>query len=1136
MDKRKSSAYAIIWILIVFTWISGINPGWAKPDKKPNLEPVQEVIAEFESLKSYIQDLPNAQMRQGEKQSFIVKLDASQNAYIRGNPCTAADILNAYLNYAQAKMKTGTMPYAEVLRNRGQMLLTQLILNLPEGSRCRGFEDVGQKPKTNIITSDNQVFSASLSFGRPVLSTADAGGEIWTQLHIPELQSLIGEPGRPSVPMWHALVAVPMGASVKVLSNVPQIKDEFQANIYPFQPMTSDAIDFKYTDQPFEKDEAFYQTDAFYPEDPCSVKMIDNYRGLNIAQLRCSSGQYNPATQTYRSFGDVNVEVVFEGGEGDFVTSRYTSPFEEVNESAIATVINGDIVKDYIMPEDISGLLSNGEELLILTHPDFREAADDLAQWKSDKGIITNVFEVGSGTIFNTGERIDDLIEYRYDHNVIRPSYILLIGDVEFVPTARTDHDTSEACGTCGDVTTGSDYGYALYPHFLFDIIPDFAVGRISVDTLPEALRVVDKIINYESNPPFIDSASGAPFYTTAANSAEFQGYLMAANGSPWGGLDGRAQRTFTETSELVRDEMMANGYTVERIYEATEDTGGYCIDNNNPCTRQQPYTGVAMPDRYYDGTLLPADLRNGSGFAWDGDTDDIIDAFNEGRFLVLHRDHGAVNGWGTPSFRTWDFPDLENEELLPVVYSVNCSSGFFDHETDNGSATESFMEQLLLLEDAGMVSGLGDNRNSPTWANSALTRGFYDATWPNVAPEFGNSTSIVRLGDILNHGKMYLLTQVGVDQTAKEVTFQAALGELIIWHVYGDPTLEMWTRNPYRMSLTIDHSSRLKEEEEVLEVDYSIDNAVITAYQKVGEETLPIGRATVENQIATISFFKPPVPNVPIMLSASMENAVSVLLTPQASLPDLVINQLTTSTDLYLSPGESLSDKLTIVVENLGSVDAPGTINYDGTAQTGYMIDLVLSSDTSVPEGWSSAPLPEGVAFAEDGLLQSGRISRTPNIPAGSAVELTADPPVSSDIGGFIPTETSLGNYNLCARIDPGNEVQETNEDNNVFCVPVTIEVSETYDVSISPGDGTLVDLCPYYTTFTANVTGGTAPYIYSWTVVKTDGYGFEINGPQETQTLEVCAWDSMLKGTIEVIVTDSKGQEATDLIDIGW
>jgi hypothetical protein len=341
------------------------------------------------------------------------------------------------------------------------------------------------------------------------------------------------------------------------------------------------------------------------------------------------------------------------------------------------------------------------------------------------------------------------------------------------------------------------------------------------------------------------------------------------------------------------------------------------------------------------------------------------------------------------------------------------------------------------------MVGGLAANRESPTWANNAIARGFYDATWPGVVPEFGEDLSRRRLGDILNHGKMYLLTQIGVAQAAGSVSLEAAFGNLSLWHAFGDPTLEMWTRNPHWFSRILAHFYILGDES--LTVHYARSGAVITAFQEKetnnGTVTIPIGRATVKNATAIIPFFSSPVPGLPIKLSASYENAVSVQLKSVEDGPDLIVEKIQLDT-AYLSPGTHLENVLKLKVSNLGIEDAPGTVNSDGVVKLpadGYMIDLVLSVDTSVPKGFA-LPASDPDAFEEDALLVSGRVSRTPDLPAGGSAILPTGPPVSSDLGGIIPIKTPLGNYYLCARIDPGEAVSEADESNNVTCRKIVV------------------------------------------------------------------------------------------------
>lgn len=639
-------------------------------------------------------------------------------------------------------------------------------------------------------------------------------------------------------------------------------------------------------DKPFVKDAKAYANNAFFPPSPCAVRIMGSMRDLQLAQIQCLAGQYNPVTDELRLFDSVQFDVDFRGGNGKFITSQTLNPFEPSSGAVLSSPLNSAVLARYVefINPAVFGCL--GEELLILTHPNFRAAADTLAVWKRDKGIATTVINVGSGTAYDTASKIDDLIQQRYDECLTRLSYVLLLGDSEWVPPSRADYNTTSE----PDTTTGSDWNYATYPHlallFLDALFPYFAVGRIPVDTLTEAQTVVDKIVNYESSPPFINLFSGGPFYTTATLASYFQCCRMNQNGSPLNNQAGTDMRSFVQTSETVRSALRSKSYTVERIYDTNTGfaQGGNCLVNTMPCPAnqvQQAYNGNTTPNRYFDGTLLPADLRSGSGFAWNGNSTDIVNAINAGRFLVVHRDHGGPSGWGDPPFSTGNFGSLTNGALLPVVYSVNCKSGYWERETDGGGTSESFMEQLLMKSGGGMVGGIGDVRNSPTWPNSAILRGFVDATWPNLAPEFGGATPIRRLGDILDHGKLYLATQIGVAQPAGSVSLQDYTDEIILYHAFGDPTQEMWTSNPHRLILPL--AFELATLPDRLVVQYDQEGAEITALQFMVEAPpQPLARGVVRNGVAELFYIQPqsePPSPESIMLSASLPEAVSVLL-----------------------------------------------------------------------------------------------------------------------------------------------------------------------------------------------------------------------------------------------------------------
>jgi len=881
---------------VATAWIVGISIcalGGAGNCPGPVRVPADESVLEtFDELEAHVRQLPGAALDKKTRAGLTQKLEESEQAYREGEACPATYLLGSYLEHTLGLMKgdVESVAVAEDLRNRGWMLRHHLLTSLPERMSCQGFKEVGAAPNLEIAESDNKHVSGDVSFGQPLLGSVKAGGETWTQLEVPSLQSRVGEPGKPAVPTWHALVAVPMDAQVRLVRAVPETSSAIPMNLFPFQDQPIDIEQnpdgVALVDAPFFKDEKAYQEDSFQPAEPCVVELLGQARDLQIAQLTCAGGQYNPASRTYRPFDGVEFAIAFEGGSGHFITSQSLSPFERASRNAMQEVINRAVVDHHVEVVDVLDRRCLGEELLILTHPDFIDAAEDLADWKQEKGITTTVREVGTGTPYETGDEIDALIEDRYERCAVRPSYVLLLGDAEFIPPARQDFVTNSGSDEWEDETTGSDYGYAMYPQHPFDILPDFAVGRISVDVADEdvagnAQEVVDKIIRYESDPPFVGFGAGAPFYTTAAHAGNFECCRMYTDGTPLNDQPGTDQRTFIEVLETARDLLLDHGYEVERLYTVTVDEGGYCVDDEDPCTEQVAYSGDTTPVRYYNGTLLPEDLRSESGFRWNG-SGFINNAFNEGRFLIAYRGHGWSGGLSNPEYPSWRVSGASNGELLPVLYVINCLTGYFDQETDIASDDDSFMELALRASHGGMVGGIGANRVTTTWANTALTRGFYDATWPTLAPEFGESESIRRLGDILNHGKMYLLTQVGVAQTAGSVSIEAALDDLVIFHAFGDPTLEMWTSNPHQMVLMAETSFDVGPDR--LRVFYPHERAMITAFQDTPEGTVPVGRAVVKKGVAEIPYFHPPVPGSPIRLSASFENAVSVLLKPDPS------------------------------------------------------------------------------------------------------------------------------------------------------------------------------------------------------------------------------------------------------------
>ena len=142
-------------------------------------------------------------------------------------------------------------------------------------------------------------------------------------------------------------------------------------------------------------------------------------------------------------------------------------------------------------------------------------------------------------------------------------------------------------------------------------------------------------------------------------------------------------------------------------------------------------------------------------------------------------------------------------------------------------------------------------------------------------------------------------------------------------------------------------------------------------------------------------------------------------------ALPDLMVGLVSPDS---ANAAEDIGDSLTLTVINRGDRPARGTRSSDN----GYMVDVFITRRT----------LPSGFArFDEhyfDGvLLRGGRVSNTDDLSPGQRTRYRTSAQLPSDI--------PIGQYRLCARVDPGNKVREANENNNTRCRELTINPSAT-------------------------------------------------------------------------------------------
>ncbi|MCK4266988.1 MAG: hypothetical protein KAX31_06880, partial [Thermoplasmata archaeon] len=495
----------------------------------------------------------------------------------------------------------------------------------------------GTQPALNAVTvldSDRDLTVLTLRCSGLIEGSIIANDEVFTTLSFPGLDH-IGSIGKPQLPYASAHVAVPNGLVTATVTN----DEYYETSVGLVYPAQSPDPDLYVEEEPkFAFDQITYTTNAFYPNDVILLVEQGEVRGIPFSVVGFNPVQYNPVTGIARVHTRIDVDLTWDDSVPFRMEERLKSKsFMDFYENAFQNWESFEkTFSDELASESSTPKGPNGCEYLIIVDPAFVNAADTLATWKLERGIDTRVVDTTETGI--TQPEIAAYILDAYTNWTPAPSYVLLFGDADHINTNYVNVHPYH--GTI----TGTDLWY--YTLDGPDYFADMFFGRIPVDTAAQADNYINKIVDYEIDPPY-----NSGYYNNVTVAAYFQ--------DP--GLDGTEDRRFVRTSEEVRDYLMNNQtYDVERIY-VTE--ASVTPTNYNDGNYWWPISGEP----------IPADLLRANGFPWDGGATEIKSRVDSGTFILNHRDHGSREGWGDPFFQIPEVGTLDNGDLLPIVYNINC-------------------------------------------------------------------------------------------------------------------------------------------------------------------------------------------------------------------------------------------------------------------------------------------------------------------------------------------------------------------------------------------------------------------------------------------------------------------------------
>ena len=567
--------------------------------------------------------------------------------------------------------------------------------------------------------------------------------------------------GMPDLPVISRYVAIPRGANVVL--NVKNQETETITGV-ELMPAPSLPLDNDKTPMQYIRNEEVYSTDAFYPAEPFITSSPTKIRDVDVAIVSVTPFQYNPVTKELIVTRHLDLEVVFEGGDGNFGGDpRYRNPaWDHIIRDM---VINEDILPDADYQSFIRESVARrdtGCEYLIITpdNPDFIQLADSIKLFRNQQGILTDVktvTECGG----NTQTAIRNYIRNAYNNWDIPVAAVLLLGD-------------HNADGTQGIVS----YSMNNHPHSGYnpyisdnkygdingDHLPEIVLGRITGRNYEELYHMINKDLQAERNP-----STNPHFYDKPITAMGFQ-----------------LERWFQLCSEIVNGfweyELGKHPVRVNAIYEGTPGSRWSTYENTNSVVNYFGPNGLGY---------IPQNMSHLTD--WDGNGNDINEAVNAGAFMLQHRDHGAEELWGEPSYSIGYIKRLVNHDLT-FVMSNNCLTGRFNYSGVDGCFAEAFHRHQY-----GALGIIAATQVSYSFVNDVYVWGAYDNMWPEFMPTFGTQHPVDFILPAYGNasGKYFLQQSNWTDDGVKEITYY-------LFHHHGDVYMNLYTEMPQNLDVTM--------------------------------------------------------------------------------------------------------------------------------------------------------------------------------------------------------------------------------------------------------------------------------------------------------------------------------------------
>ena len=598
--------------------------------------------------------------------------------------------------------------------------------------------------------------------------------------------------GLPNLPFENYYIAVPQGAKVSIEVNEKASRVFDGIDLLPVAELQMN----RQAGAPaIRKDMSVFGKDADFPSNNVGIAQNTRIRGLDVVLLNVTPFRYNPVRKTLEVIYDMDIEVHFEGGNGQFGEERYRNP--DWDHILRDLVINDDMLPEahyYDILNNAENKVEIGCEYLIIAPDDdsILAWADTLRRFRNKQGVLTKVVTT-TDCGGNYADAIKGYIHNAYDNWSIPPAAVMLFeGMTDTIISHWPDIYGEGYSGIPGfplifkkyDYENGTimDFNYYTdnpYVDMNDDSIPDIAISRLPAFTLNEYQLQIQKLIEYETHPVVDPHYYDHPVIT--AGHEENKWFLL--------------------TSQLV------DGFYRTKL--GRHPTNLYMMYNEYLPRPDSVWSTGQNTDAVVDyfgpngQNYVPGDARALNHWVGKEDSQLLINALNEETFLTLYRDHSASDYWCCPYFYTYDIQFLKNVNPT-FILSIGCDAANYEFSYSlyySGWKSRSVITEFCNAP-VGALGGIGSTTVTRSHYNDRLTWGFLDYIWPNFMPTLGSSSdpAFVRPSYALVAGKLFLTQGAFMSSWWPSQITETHN----VFHYLGEAYLNLYTEIPQQMSLEI--------------------------------------------------------------------------------------------------------------------------------------------------------------------------------------------------------------------------------------------------------------------------------------------------------------------------------------------